>query len=51
MTEETIRKVCRYEREFQPPHHAPVYGAAVNEATGKHIRQIFVKYFHRWLPY
>ena len=45
MTEETIREVCRYEREFQPPHHAPGYGAAVNEASGKDMRQIFVKYF------
>lgn len=46
MIEDTIREVCRYKREFQSPHHAPGYGAAVNEATVKHIRQIFVKYFH-----
>ena len=33
--------MCRYEREFQPPHRAPGYGAGGNEATEKHIHQIY----------
>ena len=45
LSKEKLKEACNYERKFQPPTYAPGYGAAVNETSGKHIRQIFAKYF------
>ncbi|XP_022796273.1 protein ANTAGONIST OF LIKE HETEROCHROMATIN PROTEIN 1-like [Stylophora pistillata] len=45
LSEEKLKEACNYEREFQPPTYAHGYGAAVNETSGKHILQIFAKYF------
>ena len=45
LSEEKLKEACRYEREFQPPNCAPGYGAAFNETSGKHIPQIFAKFF------
>lgn len=45
LSEEKLKESCSYEREFQPPTCTPGYGAAFNETSGKHIRQIFAKFF------
>ena len=45
LSEEKLKEVCNYEREFQPPTCAPGYGAAFNETSGKRIRQNFAKFF------
>ena len=45
ITEDRVKEECRYDKEFQPPTVSQSYGEAVNEAAGKRIRQIYVKYF------
>ncbi|XP_015753379.1 PREDICTED: putative nuclease HARBI1 [Acropora digitifera] len=45
LSEEKLKESCSYEREFQPTTCTPGYGAAFNETCGKHIRQIFAKFF------
>ena len=44
-SEEKLKESCSYEREFQPTTCTPGYGAAFNETSGKHIRQIFANFF------
>ena len=45
LSEEKLKESCSYEREFRPPTCTPGYGAAFNVTSGKHIRQIFAKFF------
>ena len=45
ITEDRVREECRYDKEFQPPTVSQSYRTAVNEAAGKRIRKIYVKYF------
>ena len=41
ITEDQFREECKYDKEFQPPTVSQSYRTAVNEAAGKHIRQIY----------
>ena len=46
ITEHRVREECRYDKEFQPLTVSQGYGAAVDEAVEKRIRQIDAKSFH-----
>ena len=44
ITDERVQEACSYDKEFQPPCFSPGYGA-LNEASGKKVRNIYCKFF------